>query len=291
MPSGVLTFGAYTFPVTLAEFSDNFGDTTPQSIKLPGIDGAYNQDGDGAANTAIGKVIVGFMLVTQSRDDMDTARDAVSAMTTYGLQQLIYQPTDPDDDTRYCYARVNYINLPERKDEHTDLHQKVTVTFQVPDPHWYVTTGSLWQIGVGGHTIGETDLTIGGGGTPVTINASGLSTTGSVTNNGNAVAIPTIAIRCGASQTFVNPTIRRIKNGEIADEFTYTGTIGNNGEMIITGKTQRAVYNGASILGANFSYEHPDFLRLEPGANDIRVISTDAGSAATVTIWHQDTYR
>lgn len=289
--SGVLTFGAYTFPSTLAEFSDNFRDTTPQTVRLPGMHGGYNQDGDATAQTAIGKVTVGFYLVAQSRDGMDDLRDAVGALVEYGLQQLIYQPTDPGDPTRFCWARVNYINIPQRKDEHTDLHQKITITFQVADPHWYVGTGTPWQIGVAGHTIGETDLEIGSGGSPATISASGTSTDSTVTNSGNALTVPVVAIRCGASQTFVNPTIQRIKNGEVVDEVAWTGTVGNNGELFLVGRLHRAVYNAASILGNNFSYEHPDFIRLEPGANTIRVRSTSGGSAATVTIWYASAYR
>lgn len=290
MTSGVLTFGAYTFPATLAEFNDNFADTTPQTVKLPGMDGGYNSDGDAASNTAVGKVTVGFTLVSQTREGMDDLRDAVNAMVHYGLQQLTYQPTDSGDPTRFCWARVNYINIAERKDEHTDLHQKVSVIFQAPDPRWLVDAAAPWRIG-DGHLIGDTGLTIGGDGTPATIAASGTSTTGSITNTGNAPTIATVAIRCDASHTFVNPTIRRYKSGEIVDEFTYTGTIGNNGELLVSGRTQQVFLDGDSVLGANFSYEHPDFLRLEPGANDIRVISTSGASQATVTVWFYSAYR
>lgn len=291
MSGGIVSFGAFTFPDELAEFNDNFADTTPQTARLPGLHGGYNQDGDGTAQTAVGKVVVGFNLVAQTRAAMDDLRDAVNAMVEYGLQQLTYQPTELTDPTRYCWARVNFISIPQRKDEHTDLFQKVTVTFQVADPHWYVGTGGPWQIGVGDHTLGEIGLEIGGGGTPVTINASGTSSNGTVTNAGNALSIPTISIVCSGSQTFVNPTIRRIKNGKVVDEVAWTGTIQNNGELFISGKTQRITYNSSSVFGANLSYEHPDFVRLEPGANSIYVLSTSAGSAATVTIWYADVYR
>lgn len=290
MSGGVLTFGSYTFPATLAEFSDNFKDTTPQTVRLPGMDGGYNQDGDKTSNTAIGKVTVGFWLVAQSRAAMDDLRDAVGAMVEYGYQQLTYQPTDPADAVRFCWARVNYIGDSERKDEHTDLHQKVSITFQVPDPRWYVGTALPWRLG-DGHQIGDVGLTIGGGGTPETTVAAGTLTSDTITNNGNTTAIATVAIICGAAETCQNPIVRRRKNGEIVDEFQYLGTIGNNGELYVSGRLQRASLDGDNIIGNLFTYEHPDFLRLEPGANTIEILFSNAGDDATVYYWFATPYR
>lgn len=291
MSGGVLAFGDYTFPSELVEFNDNFADTTPQTVRLPGMSGGFNSDGDKASQTAIGKVVVGFWLVTQSRADMDALRDAVNAMVHYGYQRLTYQPTEPTDDVRFCWARVNFISMSERKDEHTDLHQKVSVTFQAPNPHWFVATTGLWTIGDGTIIDDPTDVEIGGGGTPETTVAAGTLTTDTITYNGNAETIVTVVINCGAAETCQNPMIRRIFNGEIVDQFQYTGTIGNNGELIVSGKTKQVMLDGANVLGANFSYEHPDFLRLEPGVNTIQIIFANSGDDATVTYWFDTAYR
>lgn len=290
MSGGVITFGSYTFPTTLAEFEDNFADAVPQSQRLPGLDGGWNEDGDGRANTAVGRVTVGFWLVAQSRSDMDDQRDTVARMLESGLAKLTYQPTDPADPPRFCWARVNYIRMGERKDAHTDLHQKVQVIFQAPDPHWLIGTATPWALG-DGSTIGQGGLTIGGGGTPTIINASGTLTSATISHAGNAETIATVSIQTGAGQTCQNPTLQRILNGHVVDEIAYTGTLGANQELTISGRAQVVMLNGVSAFGPNFSYAHPDFLRLTPGDNAIQVRFQNGGDAATVKVWFYTTYR
>lgn len=290
MSGGVITFGSFTFPATLAEFEDNFADAVPHSQRLPGLDGGWNDDGEGRANTAVGRVTVGFWLVAQSRADMDDLRDAVAGMLESGLAQLTYQPTDPTDPPRFCWARVNYIRMGERKDAHTDLHQKVQVIFQVPDPHWLIGTATPWALG-DGSSIGQSGLTLGGGGSPLIINASGTLTTTTLHQPGNAESIATVSLQTGAGQSCQNPTVQRVVEGNVVDAFAYTGPLGPNQELTVSGRTQVVMLDGVSAFGPQFTYTHPDFLRLAPGDNTLLVRLAASEDSVTVKVWYYTTYR
>lgn len=288
MSGGVVRFGDYTFPVTLAEFSDNFANVEPQAANLPGMDGGFNLDGDGAAVTAIGKVTVGFTLIADTREEMDAKRDAVKALVEKGVQQLVKQPTNTADATRYCLARVNFINMNERKDQQTDLWQKVQIIFRVDEPRWKSAPAGTWQLGDGSQ-IGDAGLEIGSGGEVVA--ASGINSSTNLVNNGTATAIAQVVVSPGAGQSAEDVEIERVVGALVVDSFKWEGTLSAGDVLSVDGRTQRATVNGASIWGAAFSYTHPDFLRIAPGTNTINIRMKNAGDAATVRVYFYDEYR
>lgn len=288
MSGGIVSYGTYNFPQdTLQEFRTNFGDGVPRTQRLPGLDGGFSDDGGDPPNTQIGKIDLGFYLVAQSRDEMDDKRDAVMAMYEYGLAKLVYQPTDTNDATRFCWAQVNYINMSQQKHEHTDLHQKVAITFQVPDPKWLVEKYNSETFGDGYQF--DDGLTFGDG--ALELACSGVETSHTVTNSGTATAVCMLSVLPGAGNTCENPQVERIADGRVLDGVRYTGTLAADDELICDGRTGRAVLAGLSVFGSAFEYEDPAFLRLPPGSSTVRVRFANVGDAATLRLWYYDTFR
>lgn len=288
MSGGIIRFGDYIFPVTLAEYNDNFADVEPQAANVPGMDGGFNLDGDGPATTQIGKVTVGFTLIAETRAEMEAKRDAVKQLVEYGVQQLVKQPSDPAAASRFCMARVNFINMSERKDGQSDLWQKVSITFRVDEPRWRSAPAGIWQLG-DGSKIGDTGLEIGSGGQVIA--ASGITSSTTLTNNGTATAIAQVVVAPGAGQSVENPEIERVIGLLVVDSFKWTGTLNTGDVFSVNGRSQRATVNGASVFGSGFSYIHPDFLRLPPGTSTIRIKFANAGDAADVRVYFYSEYR
>jgi hypothetical protein len=230
---------------------------------------------------------VGFTLVANTRVEMDDMRDAVAAMYNYGQQKLTYQPTEPTDPERFCWALINNIRMAERKEGQTDFRQPVTVDFQVPYPRWEYGQYLPWTLG-DGSKLGDTGLKIGGGG--LEIAASGELTEETVTNLGNAEALVAIAFKPGTHDSCERPTIQRWINNSVVDQVSWTGLVGGDSELFICGKRRLITYNGAGLLYGSFDYEHPDFFRLAPGENTIKIKFLNAIDAATVTLWYAHTW-
>lgn len=283
-----IRFAEMTFS-HVAELDDNFGDSAPQTQRLPGRDGGWSHDGDHPAPTAIGTVTLGCWLVAPTRAAMDTQRDALLALSAIGLQRLVVQPTDPATPERTCWARVNYVRMSERKDAHTDLWQKVQVVFQVPDPHWYSNGyGVDWQLGSGA-ALGDIDVTLGQG--AYVINASGTLTSASLTHLGNTPALAAFSIQPQAGQSCQMPVVQRVVAGQVVDEVAYRGTLSADDEWLVDARRGLVTLNGVSAFGANLRYLHPSFLRLAAGVNSVQVRFANPTDAATVRLWFDHTYR
>lgn len=283
-----ITFGTYTFPNYLADWEDNFSELETRAMRLPGLDGGFNNDGDEPSPTQIGRVTLALTIISDTRAGMDALRDAASALASSGVQKLTHDPLEPTAANRWCFAKIKEINMPEKLDEHTDLWQRVKIEFLVADPHWYVTNKWPWEIG-DGSIIGSGGLTIGSG--AASIVAAGASTSSTITQNGNTYAVPMVSILPGAGNTCENPKVQRLVDGAVVDEIAYTGVLGATDEIYVDGRTQLATLNADSLFGDDFSFMHPDFMRLAPGVNTIRILMKNAGDDATIRMWFNDTFR
>lgn len=268
-----ITFGdtspqIYTF-TNIQSYSDTFTDVVAQTTRLPAVSGGFDIYGDTPAPKAVGQVRVTFKLSSSTKTGMTALRRAVRAMTEWGVQKIIMQPSDSGEDTVYCYGRVNNINISQRPADNTDLIQSVTVIFQVADPYWRQSTAS-------------SDI----------ISASGTSTDQVVANDGNATTLPIITIAPAATDTCQNPEIRRIVGGNIADAIGWTGTLTDTDTLIINCQTGAITLNGSDDWANKdeTNTTHPDWLRLPPGDNTIRVVFANIGDAADVTLDYEDTY-
>lgn len=285
MSGGPVSFGSYEFTY-VQDWRRNFGDKRRGQVTLPGASGAYNPHGDLYSPAQPGRAEVAFKLAADDREDMDALRDAVHALRWLGLQQLLFQPTDPLEGSRFCWAEVESISMPENKAEHSDLIQNVSIVFNVPDPRLFGDSQATWVIG-DGSDIGDGGLVIGSGGDDHAV--SGLTTQIAVTNNGNTPTIPTISIIPGGGNTCSNPRVERVESGFIRDFVEYSGALADTDELYLNGKTHVAQVNAVDAWD-DLNYGHASFLVLMPGENTINVDMGDAGDDATVTFYFHDTW-
>lgn len=275
----------YIFPMTLQSYSDNFGDLVPSTQRLPGVDGGFDLYGDDPAPAEVGSVRLGYTLIATSRSGMDDLRDAVAAMKAWGKQRLFMQPTDPADAIRWTWAKVNNIQMAQEPSLHTDLWQPVTVIWQCADPAWYGrgTEGKLW-----GEMVWGTDKW--GGAAAFQAGSGQITNLADSVNNGNAISLPRITIRCSAGQTATNPIIERVVSGVVKDRITYTGVLIAGDELVIDCRNVSVKKNGVGVY-ASIAAQHPDWMRLLPGSNSLRVKFSYTTDAAGVRVTWYDVWR
>jgi hypothetical protein len=260
----IVSFGAYSFPDTQSSIINNFGDTVPRTTRLPGMSGGFDEYGDDAAAHEIGRVTVRFWLHADTPAAMQGKRDAVRAMARYGRATL----TTLDDYgvQRSTKARVNSIQMPDDVIARAQRTQQVTVDFQVALPRWYSTASS----------------------SPVTTACSGTATDFTITNNGNADALPIITIDPGATLTS-GVKVQRIVSATVVDEVDYDASLVASDLLVINCQSLTVQKNSTDAYGTTFTALHPAWLRLLPGANSLRVVLVGA-ETASVAIAFDDTW-
>lgn len=252
----------YTF-TNVESLADNFGDMALATVRLPGLSGGFDIYGSEAAPSALGAVQVALMVDT-SRVLMQTALDALRKLANLGLQKLYFQP-EGEIAARWVYARIRSIQIKQESDNYL-LLQPVQVSFEAADPFW------------------QEDETA------TAMACSGTSSQVTVTNWGNATALARIAIACGTGQTAENPTVRRIVDGSTIDEMAYTGVLTASDTLVLNAQSKAVTLNGNDAYAGNPAL-HYDWFRLLPGDNTVRLVMTNAGDAATMTVYHHDTFR
>lgn len=262
----------YAFPTNVGAYSDNFGDVVVRNTRLPGVDGGFDEYLSDPAARELGSIRQGFTLQSDTKEGLDTLRDNVRAMLLWGKGYLYYRPTNyPTDGERRCWCRLSNLQMP-RDDSMANYWQRVTAIFSASAPIW--------------EAVGSASVD--------TINHTGTQTDGTVNNGGNAIALPTVRIACGAGQAMTGPIyIRRMDGTDVVDEVKYTYNLTANTYLEFDANEWRVTYNDGSDQDAydkTFDFLHPDWLRLMPGDNTIRVVSGDAGDVATVTVTYRDTW-
>ncbi len=277
MSGGLVRFGDYTFPKTLGRFNSNFANQQSQPVRISGMDGGWDNYGDGIAPAPVGKVTQLFRLIVSGRIDMDAQRDAVNLMQSYGTAKLYSQPTDPSDDVRWTWARLLKPQMPQDKSRNSDLWQPVTLNFECDEPVWWVNSYvSGWTFG-DGSKYGDVGLIWGGGGN--VIEAFGADTTKLLANEGNTQSIPTITVEAKSGQSFEDIVIQRLEGPLAVEEISYIGLFVPDDVLFISGRSQQVTFNGSSDWD-NFDYDGPAFMHLLPGNNTIKVLLGDSGEAA-----------
>jgi hypothetical protein len=265
------------------DITPDFGNLVRTAQRMVMTSGGVDRYGVSKAPHEVGTVTLKGTLKSLTRNGMETLRDNLRAIIGYGLVPLVYQPTDTSEEPRFCFARVTSVAMPQS--QHTDLHQPVTITWEVPNPIWH-TSGTIGDLLGISFMLGSSIL----GGTPLTINASGTSTEATVTNNGNAPTLALVTLTTDGAQTCEDATIQRITIGQTVDEVSYAGVLGNNKTLVINAQSKIVTLDGVNSFDANFDFLHPSWLRLMPGVNTIRVLFANGGDAATVKIAYFEDY-
>lgn len=274
----------YTFQY-VESATPHFGGVNSQITKLPGQSGGYNEYGFGAPPDPTGDIPVTFTLLAPHRTELTALQDAVNAMKYWGTQPLYMQPEDTTLPERWTWALVNNIEMSESAKDGTEYLQQVTVHFQVADPYWY---------GVGncaGLIIGV-DFLLGTSyfaGTPA-LSATGNLTTTTLTPIGNTWTHCLMTITPPATKSVTNPVIRRIRNGNVADQVSYTGTLNAGDNLTIDPRSQKVTRNGVDAR-SSFTALNPDWMRLLPEANAMQVIFANSTDNANVELRYLDRYK
>jgi hypothetical protein len=288
-----LTFDTYTIP-KVQTFRTTFGDLVPNTVRMPGVSGGFDQYGSEAAPCEVGQVSVSFVLKSATREGMQALIDAVNALAWIGKRKLIFQPqgTLP---IRWCWARVNNISIPRQPAQQTEYHQPVTINFQVGDPRWYSyrTNGNVWEttwkLGDAGVVLGtaaKLDRSAG------LFSYTGLSNTISVTVEGNDIVYPRIVVQAfyTTSASATNITIQRLVGGTVVDSVAWAGTLINKDWLEIDCARQRMRHMHTDDY-AHLTVLHPFWLRLRPGTNTLRLLMENVSDRIYWVMHFHDPYR
>lgn len=280
----------YTFPQTLQEYHDNFGELHSQTVRVISADGGFDGLQTGRAPVTIGRIVQELFLSARSRAGMETKRDALKAMLWWPVHRLYMQPGDPALAERWAWVRLVDIRITKREEGHTDFFQPVTLVWEASDPHWYsIGTENPARWGMG-YTwgAGSSNPTVWGGSLGKYA-CSGIETTLTIEPAGNQPTFPVITIRPDTGDTCTNPTISRYARGYLVDQMRWEGALNPHDILVIDTRRQTVKMNSGDAYDA-FSSQRLEWLELQPGENSIVVNFENLGDAANVRFAYYDTW-
>jgi hypothetical protein len=306
----VLSFGGYRFPTntywfpdTQDQFDSNFTNVVTRTTRLPGLSGGFDELGIDEGPREIGNVRCQFWLLAQTRPEITKMRNAVKGLLAYGKARLVVQPADQSLKPVYTFARINNIPMSENAAECIDLHQQVTISFQVADPFWYQdydATADTWGVGVWGTAKWGGNFPAFGLGSAYAVSGqtwgtgvwgtakwgAGTQRDLELTNQGNAPALARFIFT--ASQTC--PEGLRLENlSSPVDTVSYRGSIAAGQILMMNGGAQSVRLDGSEAYNELWSHKHPNFLRLLPGVNTVRA-TLPGGGGGTLRVIYAHTW-
>lgn len=268
--------GSHVFqlPAYQGDYRDNFASLRTRSDTAPGMDGGLDMFGVLAAPAEVGLITANFTLHSNTRAGMTALRDALAVMTTWGKRPLWMQPADPDEAPRFCRARVRSISMPEKRAQHTDLIQPVTITWEANDPRWlswpdavfWDDPGLVWDdfTWVEATVIEEE----ANNGTIITL-----------TNNGSAPAPVLIRVLTGA-ETVTNIGVKlEGSQSQALMHWRWNNTLGPGDFLVVDSHAPPTVI-ASTAAGTDSGYADfervagPGFIVLRPGVNTLIVEGT-----------------
>jgi len=274
----------YTFPATAMfpqdqAFTTNFKALLARSSRVPGGNGGIRDFGFQRAPSPVGSVQATIVLATESRSAMQALRDALNTMADWGMGKLV---DTINGSERWAICSLQTIDMAEDRSKHTDLFQTVKLTFEAPEPYW-ITAGNqqLWDGTHNWNSAINWDQ-----GSFTTITGSG---TLSITPSGNAFTLGRFVARVTGSQNFNQLLVQRTVNGVIQDQIKLQLALNQNDVIEIDPRRQWALVNGSNQL-ANFDFLFPDWMRLLPGSNTLKVTLDDAAAVISATVFYYDRY-
>lgn len=270
--------------------TDNFDQVRGQLTELPGLSGAFNEYGLSPAPTVPGTITQELALVTTGSQSMDSYRDALNKIVSWGTQPLFKRLDDyPTSAERFCYAFVERIQ-DDRSGNHNNRFQRVRLTWRAPDPRWFALP-SGWEL------YGDAQYGTAQWASPnQTLSASGVESEKTFTYNGNVPAEIHLVIKTSASQVVTSPVvIERLVNQYPVEKITITESLANSEQFDLNARRHKATRTvGAlrsSIYDSRFVNTAAPWLTAVNGSNTYRITFGDSGDAATVEWWYYESYR
>lgn len=275
----------YTFQY-LQDGMRDFSNTVPRTHRLPGVPGGFDSFGKLPAPTEIGAPRQAFFIIADTRAEMEALRDRARALSSWGLGRLYMQPTDPNLPERWTYARVNYVNIPLNEHLHTDLWQPASVVWQVADPHWYILGTEAWRWNDGtpwGSAVwgGNPDVITFPGGATSPVEAT-------ISVGGTVYTLPRITIV--GTDSFDSVVIERVKaGGKVLDTLEHSSGSDGVAPLRINCRKKSVTNNGGPAYDDLTKY-HPDWFRLDPGDNIIRVYCENNANDVLFKFYYYEAY-
>lgn len=286
----LLRFGSgdelHTFdPTRQVSLDDSFLKVMTRLSRLPGLQGAFDEYGSGAAPAESGEVRVAFWLMSDQPEELLRMKRAVAAMKAWGKKRLYKRPWGSGREL-YCEARFKTL---EFKQEVTRLSHKrllMMLTFEVDNPMWYSLGTEAWSWG---------DGTLWGnapwGGNPVEEAVIGSDNSFSLTPEGNDIIYPRITIEIPTGKSATNIRVQRRRQGVVMDEVRYTGTLSAGSVLEINCRAYSVTLNGSDGYSSAFGFETGAWFRLVAGiSNEIRVLMNNTTDEATIKFRYYEAY-
>ena len=259
---------SYVFPTKVQSFRTNFANVRPITTSVVGISGGVDDIGRGVHPTEYGNVTMSFWIAASDQDELEAKRDQIMGMVALGTQALIYQH---DSEYRWCWAYINSADVTFNASDAPANNQRVQLNFRVDDPHWYSIPqslggpiwnddGSNWGTGVKASDPQYDQGTVVDGGTITLV------------NNGNMFAPAQVCWEVDGG-TATGGTIsdmrlyRLARNGAIADDITYGGTVVGGGVVWIDAVEYTVPVGDIDLL----TYSTPGWLMVPAGTTEFYV--------------------
>jgi hypothetical protein len=287
---GDLTGRTYDFTAAgkalLGTYRDNFAQVDSITHRSPGMSGAFDAYGQGVPPTKVGNIRQELTLLSEAgRSFMDTYRDELRAMVSWGKQRLYFRPENyPSQADRMCYAKVIKVDMPLNKEAH-NLTQKATVEWEATDPRWCVALsgGGLWGVGAWGTALWGVAPTI------LSATADGNETT--ITYNGTVATPVLIEIVTDGSSSVSAPIIQRVIDGVLVDEVRYNAAISTSKQLLIDAHRHEARLQLVKFNDGTLVAKRARWFILEPGNNLIRFHCDAIAGTVSVRFWYDAYYR
>src|SRR4051812_12338329 len=91
--------------VFLQDWQDNFGDGVPDTRRLGGADGGFDNYLLQPFPLEVGNVRMSVILSSETVEGMTALLDGIRQMRWWGKGRLFMQPADPDAGERWCWAK------------------------------------------------------------------------------------------------------------------------------------------------------------------------------------------
>lgn len=274
--------------VFLGVYKDNFAQVDSITHKSPGMSGALDSYGRGVPPTKVGNIRQELEIRATSRTSIDTYRDELRAMVSWGKQRLYFRPENyPTQADRTCYAKCVKVDMSIDKNAHNFI-QKVTIEWEVTDPRWCVplSGGGLWGVGEWGTALWGVAPTIM---SLTTLGPKFLDAT--LTYNGNVAAAVMIEIETGGSAQLFRPTIERIVDGIVVDRMGFNQRLNINQVAHIDARIHQVRYNYIHVNDERVSSKRARWFIVEPGSQIIRVRWEDRVGTPIARFWYDEYYR
>ena len=266
--------GAYTFNENeQIAFSANFGNAKPNSTTVIGLSGAFDNYGSSIVPTEIGNINAQIWIRGDNVAEMQQLHEDVGKMLAMGRTILEITPIDTALGTRYVYARLNAVQMPQNAANVPHRQQRVTLDFRVDYPYFLGHPDTVYWANDGWTADdGLTAISC-----QIDMEAVGDGDTVSITNNGNYPA--PAYIRWNINGNTTNPTVyRQDVDLTTVESVQYTGSL-VDGDSVEINSLDHSAKKGMTNVYSNLTVLNGNWLTIPVGTSDLLISGTFASDA------------